>query len=81
MEWSVANAKAHLSEVLHRAEVEGPQVISRRGAKIAVVVSFEEFHRKTTRNGSLAEFFARSPLVGSGLEVPRVRAALREVEL
>jgi prevent-host-death family protein len=81
-EWSVADAKAHFSEVLHRAEVDGPQVISRRGAKVAVVVAFEEFHRKTRRTGSLADFFARSPLAGSGLEIPpRLTDGLREVDL
>jgi prevent-host-death family protein len=81
-EWSVADAKAHFSEVLHRAEVDGPQVITRRGAKIAIVASFDEWHSKTTRTGSLADFFARSPLVGSGLEIPpRMNDGLRDVEL
>jgi prevent-host-death family protein len=78
-DWSVADAKAHLSELLHKVEADGPQVISRRGARIAVVVSFEEWHRKTTRSGSLAEFFAQSPLVGSELEVDRDAGKLRDV--
>lgn len=80
-EWSVADAKAHFSEVLHRAQIDGPQVITRRGAKIAIVASFEEWHRKSARAGSLADFFARSPLAGSELEIPRMDAELREVEL
>lgn len=80
-EWSVAEAKAQLSELLHRVDVVGPQVITRRGTKVAVVLSMAEWHRKTSRAGSLADFFARSPLAGSELEVPRVRAALREIEL
>jgi len=80
-EWSVADAKAHFSEVVHRAEVEGPQVISRRGAKVVVVVAFEEFHRKARRTDTLADFFARSPLAGSGIEIPRFRGGLREVDL
>jgi prevent-host-death family protein len=80
-EWSIADAKAHFSEVLHRAERDGPQVITRRGAKIAIVASFEEWHRKTTRKDTLADFFARSPLVGSGLEIPRMDLEFREIEL
>jgi prevent-host-death family protein len=80
-EWSVAEAKAQLSELLHRVDAVGPQIITRRGQGVAVVVSLDEWHRKTSRTGSLAEFFARSPLAGSELEAPRGRAALREVEL
>lgn len=80
-EWSVAEAKAQLSELLQRVETAGPQVITRRGRGVAVVVSVEEWHRKTSRTGSLAEFFARSPLPGSGLEVTRDGGGFREVSL
>jgi prevent-host-death family protein len=67
--WSVAEAKARLSEVLDHALNDGPQAITRRGREIAIVVSTEEWHRKTSRSGSLAEFLAASPLRGSDLDV------------
>ena len=65
--WSVAEAKAHLSDVIERARNEGPQEIARRGKRTAVVVSVEEWDRKTQRKGSLVEFLAASPLRGSGV--------------
>lgn len=79
--WSVADAKARLSEVIDRAVREGPQTITRNGRKTAVVVSAEEWERKAQREGTLADFFAASPLRGSGLVIERVSDGPREVEL
>ncbi|NED99405.1 type II toxin-antitoxin system Phd/YefM family antitoxin [Phytoactinopolyspora halotolerans] len=78
--WSVAEAKARLSEVIDRAEREGPQIISRRGKEAVVVVSIEEWHKKSTRKGTLAEFFAASPLVGSDVVIERARGQMRQVD-
>lgn len=79
--WSVAEAKGRLSELLHEANQSGPQIITRRGEQVAVVVSLDEWRRKTTRTGSLADFFARSPLAGSRLDIARNRDQPREVAL
>lgn len=79
--WSVADAKARLSEVIELAYEQGPQVISKRGKEVAVVVSVDEWRRKTQRSGSLAEFLASSPLRESELEVERDDAAARDVTL
>jgi prevent-host-death family protein len=62
--WTVAEAKAKFSEVVERAISEGPQTITRKGRTAAVLVGAEEWQRKTNRAGSLAEFFAASPLRG-----------------
>jgi prevent-host-death family protein len=60
--WTVATAKAHLSALIDRARDAGPQTITRHGRPMAVVVSADEWERKTRRVGTLAEFFAASPL-------------------
>ena len=60
--WTVASAKAHFSEVVVRARDRGPQLITRNGRPAAVVVAPDEWARKSRRVGSLAEFFAGSPL-------------------
>ena len=80
-EWTVAKAKARFSEVIDRALSEGPQSITRRGRNTVIVVSAEEWERKTRRVGNLAEFFARSPLRQSGLEVERLTGGLRDPQL
>ena len=79
--WSVADAKARLSEVIARALSVGPQTITRNGHKAVVVVSADEWERKTRRSGNLAEFFASSPLRGSGLTLERTTDAPRDLDL
>ncbi len=79
--WSVADAKARLSELLEHVINDGPQAITRRGEEIAVVVSIEEWQRKTKRSGSLAEFLAASPLRDSELEIDRVEIPARDAAL
>ena len=79
--WGVAQAKARLSAVIDRALKEGPQTITRSGRETVVVVSAEEWERKTKRKGNLAEFFGNSPLRGSGLRVKRLKGGVREIKL
>jgi prevent-host-death family protein len=77
----VADAKARLSEVIDKAHREGPQTITKNGRTTAVVVSIEEWERKTARTGSLAEFLFASPLRGADLDVERSKDGAREIEL
>jgi prevent-host-death family protein len=75
--WTLAGAKARLSEVVDRAQA-GPQTITRNGKPSAVIVSVEEWARKTVRKGSLAEFLLASPLRGADLELERPRDTPRD---
>lgn len=79
--WTVAEAKAKFSEVIERARSSGPQTITRNGRTAVVVVAAEEWERKTRRSGNLAEFFAASPLKGSGLRAERAKDRARKVDL
>ena len=76
--WTVAEAKAKFSEVVERARSGTPQTITRNRKTAVVVVSAEEWERKGRRRGSLAEFFAVSPLRESDLKVKRVKHNPRE---
>jgi prevent-host-death family protein len=79
--WAVAEAKAKFSEVLQKAETEGPQRITRRGEDAVVVVSKKEWDRRTQRKGTLLEFFMNSPLRGSGIEIPPRNKSMRRIDL
>ena len=79
--WTLAEAKAKFSEVVEQAQKRGPQTITKNGRTAVVIVSAEEWERKTHRLGSLADFFAASPLRGSGLKVRRAKGGLRKIEL
>jgi prevent-host-death family protein len=79
--WTVAEAKAKFSEVIEKARNSGPQTVTRNGKRAVVVVSAEEWDRKTARKGTLVEFFQNSPLRGSGLKIERLKGGLRDVDL
>ena len=78
--WTVAEAKAKFSEVIQKAASEGPQTITRNGRRTAVLVSADEWDRKKKRKGTLVEFFAASPLRGSGIKLDRLPIRLRKVK-
>jgi len=77
----VAEAKAKFSEVLEKAQSRGPQTITKNGRETAVVVSAEEWEKKTRRKGSLADFLAASPLRESGLAIEPRKKSPRQVDL
>jgi prevent-host-death family protein len=79
--WTVAEAKAKLSRVIEHAQKRGPQTITRNGRRAVVVVDAEEWERRTRRAGTLADFFAVSPLRGSRLRIQRSRDRLRQTDL
>ncbi len=78
--WTLAIAKARFSEVVDRAQA-GPQIITRNGKPSAVIVSAEEWARKTARKGTLAEFLLASPLRGADVDLERRRDAPRRIKL
>ena len=71
--WTFKEAHTCLNQVLDQALTQGPQTITRNGRTAVVLVSAAEWEQKTARSGNLAEFFAASPLCGSGLVVERLQ--------
>jgi antitoxin Phd len=80
-EWQLQDAKARFSELFRLAR-KGPQRVTKHGKEAVMVLSAEEYERLSkARAGSLAQFFADSPLAGSGIDLERVRDYGRNVEL
>jgi prevent-host-death family protein len=79
--WTVAEAKAKFSELVEQARTKGPQTVTRHGRTAVVVVSAEEWERRTSRKGTLAAFFANSPLRGADVEIKRIKGGTRPVDL
>jgi prevent-host-death family protein len=82
-QWTVAQAKARLSEVIDKARHSGPQEITRHGKSAVVVVDAALWQRlgRREQRGSFADFLRASPLSGSGLNVERLKGGVREVNL
>jgi prevent-host-death family protein len=68
--WTVADAKARLSQLIERAQAE-PQTITRNGSRASSFVSVEEWARKAARKGARADFLLSSPLRGADLDLER----------
>lgn len=79
--WQLQEAKNRLSEVVRKAQREGPQVITLHGADAAVVVSAQEFVKLSRRRSKLVDFFRKSPLVGVDLDLTRSRDPGRKIDL
>jgi len=78
--WQVHNAKARFSELLERAEREGPQIIARRGTERAVVLSIREFRKLTENRPNLRDYLLGGPKVDD-FEVERSKDRGREIDL
>ena len=59
--WQMQEAKAKLAEVVKRATLEGPQVVTYRGADTAVVLSIKEYQRLEGKHPSLVEHLLSGP--------------------
>lgn len=71
MAWQLQEAKQRFSELVRRAEKEGPQVVTRHGEEVVVVVPAEEWRRMSERDGGekkmdFKEFLMSAP---EGLEM------------
>jgi prevent-host-death family protein len=59
--WQLQEAKQRFSEVIRAVERDGPQIITRHGEDVAVIIDIAEYHRLTTPTVDLKEFLLRSP--------------------
>ena len=76
--WQLQTAKNKLSQVVNQALQSGPQIITRRGVKTAVVISFEDYRRLVASRKKLSTFFRESPLAEVPLDLDRDKSPLRE---
>jgi prevent-host-death family protein len=63
MAWQLQEAKQRFSHVVDQARAHGPQVVTRRGKEVAVVLSIEEY-RKITGGSLLAALSDLAPVGG-----------------
>ena len=66
MPWQLQEAKQRFSELVRRTLEEGPQVVTRHGEEVVVVVPAEEFRRKGEEKPDFKEFLMSAP---EGLEL------------
>jgi prevent-host-death family protein len=78
--WQLQEAKQRFSELVRQARAHGPQMVTRHGEEVAVVVSIEEYRRLTDERPSFKEFLLAAPDL-EALAIDRPREQARVVEL
>lgn len=78
--WQVHEAKARFSEVVEKANTNGPQIITRHGFERAVVLSAADYHALTAQKPAFRDYLLSGPKVES-FDVRRVRDTGRKIVL
>jgi antitoxin Phd len=73
--WSLKEARKSLSEVVAEAIEKGPQILTRRGVEVAVVLSLPEYRALRKKQTPLSELLRQSPL--ADLDLKRDRSPVR----
>jgi antitoxin Phd len=76
--WQLQEAKNKLSRVVENAVHDGPQIITKHGVEVAIVISYADYQKMIATRGKLSTFFRDSPLVGIELDIARDKSDARE---
>lgn len=79
--WALQDAKNKFSAIVDRACSVEPQIVTRRGTPVAVLVSYETYKAKTSGNRSFLDLLLGGPKVDGGLPISRDKAPLRRTEV
>ncbi len=59
--WQVQEAKQQFSRVVDLARDEGPQVVTRNGKEVAVVLDIQDYRRLRSDGGAFKRFLESAP--------------------
>ncbi len=79
--WQLQDAKNKFSYLVNLARSVGPQIVTRHGKEVAVVLSISEYKRLVKPGTNLVRFFRESPLSGVDIDLERKKELPREMEL
>jgi prevent-host-death family protein len=61
MSWQVQEAKQRFSELIRVAQLDGPQVVTRHGREIAVVIEISEYRHLCGQTVGLKDYLRSGP--------------------
>ena len=76
--WQLQEAKNKFSRVVKDAMNDGPQIITKHGVEVAIVMSYAEYQKMIASRGKLSTFFRDSPLVDIELDLARDKSDARK---
>jgi prevent-host-death family protein len=81
MYWQIQEAKQRFSEVLRAARSGEPQIVTKHGEEVAVVIDIAEYRRLRGESAGLMDYLRAEPYVDVDLEIERQRELPRETDL
>ncbi|MDF2704871.1 type II toxin-antitoxin system Phd/YefM family antitoxin [Nonomuraea muscovyensis] len=78
--WQLQEAKQRFSEVVRRAHDEGPQIVTRHGEDVAVVLDMAEYRQLKGKEPDFKDFLLSGPDL-SELDLVRSKDLPREIDL
>ncbi|MDP9792103.1 prevent-host-death family protein [Catenuloplanes nepalensis] len=83
MYWQVQEAKQRFSEVLRAAETGEPQIVTKHGEEVAVVIDIAAYRRLKGEQVGLMEYLRVDPLddVDLDAEIGRTGEPPRDIDL
>ncbi|HUV50994.1 MAG TPA: type II toxin-antitoxin system Phd/YefM family antitoxin [Anaerolineae bacterium] len=79
--WQLQNAKNKFSNLVDKAQHNGPQVVTKHGKAAVVVLSIDEYKKLIKPKTNLLKFFQNSPLSKINLDTKRNKDLPRDIEL
>ena len=79
MNWQVQEAKQRFSELVRRTLEEGPQVVTRHGEEVVVVVAADEYRRSQQDRPDFVDFLMSGPDL-SQLDLTRSNELPRQID-
>jgi prevent-host-death family protein len=61
MEWQLQDAKNHFSKVIQSARTQGPQIVTLRGERAAVVLSARDYDALTAARPNVVDHLLSGP--------------------
>jgi prevent-host-death family protein len=81
MRWQVQEAKQRFSEVLRAAESGEPQIVTKHGEEVAVLLDIAEYRRLLGEPVTLMEYLRHEADADDDFEFERRRDLPRDVDL
>jgi prevent-host-death family protein len=81
MHWQVQEAKQRFSEVLRAAVSGEPQIVTKHGEEVAVVMDIAEYRRLRGESMTFMEYLRAEPSADESFEVRRAGDLPRGVDL
>jgi prevent-host-death family protein len=81
MHWQVQVAKQRFSELPRAAEAGEPQIVTKHGEEVAVVIDIAEYRRLRGQTTSLMDYLSTGPVVEVDWDIDRHADLPRAVDL